>query len=64
MEGRHGLFSGKMDNMAGYLTLKLAEGGSLNFPPPALGFFSLKFLHLDQLPNAFVQLFLDNEYIF
>ena len=45
MEGRHGLFSGKMDNMAGYLTLKLAEGGSLNSPP--LGFFSLKFLHLD-----------------
>ena len=47
MEGRHGLFSGKMDNMAGYLTLKLAEGGFVELPPPALGFFSLKFLHLD-----------------
>ena len=36
------------------VTLKLAWGG----------FFSLKFLPLDQLPNAFAQLFLDNEDIF
>ena len=46
------------------LTLKLAGGGggdSLNLP---LGFFSLKFLLLDQLPNAFAQLFLHNEDIF
>ena len=45
------------------LTLKLAEGG-FNEPPSPLGFFSLKFLPLDQLPNAFAQLFLDNEDIF
>ena len=44
------------------LTLKLA-GGWLVEPPP-VGFFSLKFLPLDQLPNAFAQLFLDNEDIF
>ena len=36
MEGRHGLFSGKMDNMAGYLTLKLAEGGFVELPPPSV----------------------------
>ena len=43
--------------------LKLAGGGrgSLNHP---LGFFSLKFLPLDQLLNDFAQLFLDNEDIF
>ena len=35
--------------------------GSSNLP---LGFFSLKFLPLDQLPNAFAQLFHDNEDIF
>ena len=45
------------------LTFQLAVGGgggSLN--PP--WFFSLKFLPLDQLPNAFAQPFLDNEDIF
>ena len=45
------------------LTLKLAGGGgSLN--PPPLGLFGPKFSSLDQLPNAFAQLFLDNEDIF
>ena len=43
------------------LTLKLAGGG---FVEPPLVFFSLKFLPLDQLPNIFAQLFLDNEDIF
>ena len=43
------------------LKLAMGGGGSLN---PLLGFFSLKFLPLDQLPNAFAQLFLDNEDIF
>ena len=42
------------------LTLKLAGG----FVEPPLGFFGLKFSPLDQLPNAFAQLFLDNEDIF
>ena len=42
------------------LTLKLAGG----FVEPPLGSFSLKFLPLDQLPNAFAQLYLDNEDIF
>ena len=42
------------------LTLKLAGGGFVE--PPR--FFSLKFLPLDQLPNAFAKLFLDNEDIF
>ena len=32
--------------------------------PNPLGFSSLKFLPLDQLPNAFAQLLLDNEDIF
>ena len=45
------------------LTLKLAVGGGGGSLNP-LGVFSLKFLTLDQLPNAFAQLFLDNEYIF
>ena len=44
------------------LTLKLAGGGVVD--PPPFVFFSLKFLPLDQLPNAFAQLFLDNEDIF
>ena len=44
------------------LTLKLAGGGGLVEHP--FGFFSLKFLPLDQLPNASAQLFLDNEDIF
>ena len=44
------------------LTLKLAGGGG--FVEYSLGFFILKFLPLDQLPNAFAQLFLDNEDIF
>ena len=43
------------------LTLKLAGGG---FVEHSFGFFSLKFLPLDQLPNASAQLFLDNEDIF
>ena len=42
--------------------LNWQRGGSLS--PPPLGFFSLKFLPLDQMPNAFAQLFLDNEDIF
>ena len=46
-----------------YLALKLAGGGG-GFVEPPLGFFSLKFLPLDQLPNAFTQLFRDNEDIF
>ena len=33
-------------------------------PPPPLGFFILKFLLLNQLPNTFAKLFLDNEDIF
>ena len=45
------------------LTLKLAGGGGFVEPHP-LGYFSLKFLPLDQLPKAFAQLFLDNEDIF
>ena len=36
-------------------------GGSLNL---LRGVFGLKFLPLDQLPNAFAQLFLSNEHIF
>ena len=44
------------------LTLKLAGGGE--FFETSLGFFGLKFLPLDQLPNAFAQLFLANEDIF
>ena len=43
------------------LTLKLAAGGARWAP---LGFSSLKFLPLYQLPNAFAQPFLDNEDIF
>ena len=44
--------------------LKLAgeEGGGGRCTP--LGVFGLRFLSLDQLPNAFSQLFLDNEDIF
>ena len=38
-------------------------GGEGSLKPP-LGFFSLQFLRLDQLQNAFSQLFLDNEDIF
>ena len=45
-----------------YLTLKLAGGGFVE--PPPLVFFGLKFSPLDQLPNAFAQLFLDYEDIF
>ena len=41
-----------------YLTLTLKLAGEFNDP---LGFFGLKFLPLEQLPNAFAQLFLDNE---
>ena len=33
-------------------------------PPPHPRIFDLKYLPLDQLPNAFVQLFLDSEDIF
>ena len=46
------------------LTIKLAGGGGRFVEPPSFVFFGLKFLPLDQLPNAFAQLFLDNEYIF
>ena len=45
--------------IASVLTLKLA-GGFVD-PPPPLGFFGLKFLPLDQLPNVFAQLFFDKE---
>ena len=44
------------------LTLKPAGGGDLLNQPPR--FFGLKSLPLDQLPNAFAQLFLDNKKIF
>ena len=44
------------------LTFKLAGGGVVE--PPPFGFFGLKFSPLDQLPNDFAQLFLDNEDIF
>ena len=46
------------------LTLKLAGGGKGGGVETPLGFSSLKFLPLDQLPNAFAQLLLDNEDIF
>ena len=42
-------------------SLKGGEEGSNR--PPTPRFFSLKFERLDQLPKAFAQLFLDNEYI-
>ena len=47
-----------LSNNSLYITLKLAGGCSLT--PPPLGIFGLKFSPLDQLPNAFAQLFLDN----
>ena len=37
---------------------------SIITPPTPLNFFGLKVLPLDQLRNAFAQLFLDNEHIF
>ena len=46
------------------LTLKLAGGGGGFVEPPPPVFFGLKFPRLDQLPNTFAQLFLDNEDIF
>ena len=46
------------------LTLKLAVGGGGGGGSLNVGFFSLEFLSLDQLPNAFAQLFFDNEDIF
>ena len=52
-----------IDRYMGSLTLKLAEGGG-GFVEPPLGFFGIKFSPLDRLPNAFAQLFLDNEDIF
>ena len=42
----------------------MGGGGGFVDPPPPHGFLVFKFLPLDQLPNAFAQLFLDNEDIF
>ena len=39
------------------------QGGAVLLNPLPLGFFGLTFLPLDQLPNAFAQLFLDKEHL-
>ena len=39
------------------------QGGGKGFGEPLLDYFGLKFLILDQLRNAFAQLFLNNEHI-
>ena len=42
------------------LNPQTSKGVRVVEPPPPVGFFSLKFLSFDQLPNSFAQLFLDN----
>ena len=42
----------------------MGGGGGFVDPPPPTVFLVFKFLPLDQLPNTFAQLFLDNEDIF
>ena len=46
------------------LRQKIFSGVPGDKPPPFRLFYGLKFLPLDQLQNAFAQLFLDNGYVF